>query len=140
MNKTTSNTLAHDSSSQQAKARQRLYQWALTELQAKGYSNKIINTAILRALKDFQGRKLAFINWVLNTPSYRQNSQFDPQKQSSFIINQAAPAMASLLRKKGYVDEAVDQLVGLMISHAGDTGHCSIAGLWQSAKDWPVVR
>ena len=140
MSRITEISLAGYTSSQQAKARQKLYQWALTELQAKGYSRRIINTAILRALKDFKGRKLLFISWVQNVPSYRQSNRFDSQKQSAFILNQASPAMASVLRKKGYGEEAVHKLVGLMITHAGDTGHCSIAGLWQSAKDWPVAR
>ena len=138
-NKTTKMSLTGYTSSLQARSRQKLYQWALSELLSKGYSRRIINTAILRALKKFKGRKLLFISWVQNAPSYRQSTRFDPQKQSSFVLNQAAPAMASLLRKKGYGDEAVDKLVGLMITHAGDTGHCSIAGLWQSAKDWPAV-
>lgn len=140
MNKVTKLSLPSYDSSRQAKARQRLYQWALTELLAKGYSRRIINTAIMRALKKFKGRKLAFISWVQSTPSYCQKPSFDPQKQSSFILNQVAPAMGSMLIKKGYSHSAVDKLVGLMITHAGDTGHCSIAGLWQSAKDWPDAR
>ncbi|AMO54293.1 hypothetical protein GZ77_22195 [Endozoicomonas montiporae] len=140
MNITTTVVLSENTPAHQTRVKQNLCRWALIELQAKGYSNRVINTAIIRALKDFQGRKLEFIRWVHNTPSYRQNSSFDPKKQSTFISKQAVPAMASVLKKKGYVDNAVEKLVHLMISHAGDTGQCSIASLWQSAKDWPAIR
>ena len=120
-----------------AKARQRLYKWALKELLAKGYARRAINKTIIQALKQVDGNKLAFIRWIQSKPSYHKPEQFDLCKHSSFVINQVTPAIEFNLGSKGYGDAAIQRITGLILANAGDTGYCSIADLWKSTKEWP---
>lgn len=127
-------------SSPASRARQRLYKWALKELLAKGYARSAINQSILSGLRQVDGNKLDFIRWIQGKPSYHEPEQFDPRKHSSFVINQVAPAIEFNLKSKGYGNAAIQRITGMMLTDAGDTGHCSIASLWKSVKDWPAAR
>ena len=133
-------SVASSSGSKASRSRQLLCRWALKELLAKGYSRRAINRAIIHALKQSEENKLAFIKWVQKKPSYHQSRLFNPERHSAFVMNQVTPAIEFSLKNKGYGQEAIEQITGMMLTNAGDSGHCSIAKLWKSASNWPAAQ
>ena len=133
-------SVASCSSPKAIKARRHLYRWALKELLAKGYSRRAINKTIIQSLKHSEGHKLAFIKWVQGRLSYWQSQNYNPDRHSSFILNQLTPAIELNLRDKGYGEAAIQRITGVMLASAGDTGYCSIAKLWKSTKSWPAAQ
>ena len=114
-----------------------LYQWALRELVAKGYSARASDKAISKALYQLQGRKVEFIEWVNDKPAYISPEQKKLLRDKSFVQCQLTRAVNRILIDKGYPAVAARTLAHKLIEHGGGVEHCDINAVLSAARQWP---
>ena len=114
-----------------------LYHWALRELSAKGYSARASDKAISKALYQLQGRKVEFIKWVNDKPSYESLEQKRLRKGKSFVECQLTRAVNHILKEKSYPNEVARDLARRLIQHGGGPEHCDISAVLSAARHWP---
>ncbi|MRI33373.1 hypothetical protein EOPP23_10290 [Endozoicomonas sp. OPT23] len=114
-----------------------LYQWALRELIAKGYSARASDKAISKALYQLQGRKIEFVKWVNDKPSYESLEQKALLREKAFVKCQLTRTVYRILTRKGYSHSAAKDLTKRLIQHSGGPEHCDINAVLAAARHWP---
>lgn len=115
-----------------------LYQWALHELLSKGYCQKAAGKAIYRVMSLYSKQQKPFIEWVNQTPSYKDSELYAQKRGELFIKKQLIPAAARVLTRKGYTPEAARHIAELLVTHSGGPANCDLATVWKTAQQWPA--
>ena len=117
-----------------------LFQWALGELERKGYSNKVSTRIIQKMLTRMKGQKATFIQWVTGRPVYAESYYHKQHKSRLFVQQQVSRLIVRSLMSKGYPQQSACHLAYRLIRHAGGSENCDLTAVLEATKSWPGIN